>query len=71
MFVAGAILLCPDARDLRILGVQGKLLVEGMMSIVRRMAPAHRLTTDWTCASSAEDGPDAVCQRSGQDTLNA
>ena len=71
MFAAGAIFLCPDIRDLRILGVQGKLLVEGMMSTVRRMAPAHRLTTDWTGAPSAEDDPDAVCQRSGQDALNA
>ena len=31
MFAAGAIFLCPDARDHRILDVQGKLLVEGMM----------------------------------------
>jgi hypothetical protein len=30
MFAAGAIFLCPDIRDLRILGVQGKLLVEGI-----------------------------------------
>jgi hypothetical protein len=36
MFATGAIFLCPDDRDLRILGVQGKLLVEGMMSTVRR-----------------------------------
>jgi hypothetical protein len=28
MSVAEAIFLCPDARDLRILGVQGKLLAE-------------------------------------------
>jgi hypothetical protein len=41
MFVAEAIFLCPDARDLRILGVQGKLLVEGKMSTVRRSARAH------------------------------
>jgi hypothetical protein len=41
MFAAGAIFLCPDARDLRILVVQGKLLVEGMMSTVRRLARAH------------------------------
>jgi hypothetical protein len=32
MSVAETIFLCPVARDLRILGVQGKLLVEGMMS---------------------------------------
>jgi hypothetical protein len=46
MFAVGAIFLCLDARDLRILGVQGKLLVEGMMSTVRRSA-------DWSGASSA------------------
>jgi hypothetical protein len=32
MSVVEAISLCPDARDLCILGVQGKFLVEGMMS---------------------------------------
>jgi hypothetical protein len=36
MFAAGAIFLCPDIRDLHILGVQGKLLVEGVVSTVRR-----------------------------------
>jgi hypothetical protein len=41
MSVAEAIFLCPDTRDLRILGVQGKLLAEGRMSIVRRSARAH------------------------------
>jgi hypothetical protein len=66
MLAAGAIFLCPDARDLHILGVQGKLLVEGMMSIVRRMARAHCLMMDWTGASS-----DAVCQWRGLDALNA
>jgi hypothetical protein len=70
MFAAGAIFLCPDTQDLCILGVQGKLLVEGMMSTVRRMAPVHRLTTDWTGAPSAEDDPNAVCERSGHDALN-
>jgi hypothetical protein len=53
MFAAGAISLCPDARDLCILGVQGKLLVEGMMSTVRRSAWAHCLSIDWTGAPSA------------------
>jgi hypothetical protein len=53
MFAAGATFLCPDARDLRILGVQGKLLVEGMMSTVRRSARAHCLPTDWSGAPSA------------------
>jgi hypothetical protein len=38
MCAAGAIFLCPDAQDLRILVMQGKLLVEGMMSNVRRSA---------------------------------
>jgi hypothetical protein len=49
---AGAIFLCPDARDLRILSVQGKLLVEGMMSVVRRSARAHFSPTDWSGAPS-------------------
>jgi hypothetical protein len=60
-----AIFLCPDARDLCILGVQGKLLAEGMMSIVRHMARAHCLMIDWTGAPS-----DAVQWR-GLDALNA
>jgi hypothetical protein len=37
------IFLCPDARDLRILGVQGKLLVEGKTSTARRSAWVHYL----------------------------
>jgi hypothetical protein len=41
-------LLMLDIRDLHILGVQGKLLVEGMTSTVRHTAWAHCLTTDWT-----------------------
>jgi hypothetical protein len=52
MFAVGAIFLSPDARDLPILDVQGKLLVEGMMSTVRRMAQAHCLMIDWTGAPS-------------------
>jgi hypothetical protein len=39
--VAETIFLCPDARDLRTLGVQGKLLVEGRMSIACRSARVH------------------------------
>jgi hypothetical protein len=53
MFATGAIFLCPDARDLCILGVQGKLLVEGMMGTVRCSARAHCSLTDWSGASSA------------------
>jgi hypothetical protein len=41
MSVAETIFLCPDARDLRILGVQWKLLVEGWMSIARRSTQAY------------------------------
>jgi hypothetical protein len=40
MFAAGAIFSCPDIRDLLILGVQGKLLVEGVVSTVHRTAGA-------------------------------
>jgi hypothetical protein len=53
MFAAGAIFLCPDARDLRILGVQGKLLVEGVMSTVRRSSRVHCSQTDWSGAPSS------------------
>jgi hypothetical protein len=53
MFADGEIFLCPDIRDLRIFGAQGKLLVEGMMSTVRRMAQVHCFLTDWTGTPSA------------------
>jgi hypothetical protein len=53
MFAAGVIFLCPDARDLCILGVQGKLLIEGVMGTVRRLARAHCLPTEWSGALSA------------------
>jgi hypothetical protein len=46
MSVAETIFLCPVTRDLRILGVQGKLLVEGRMSTARRSARAHCLPVD-------------------------
>jgi hypothetical protein len=49
----GEIFLCPDARDLRILDVEEKLLVEGMMSIVHRSTRAHCSPTDWSSAPSA------------------
>jgi hypothetical protein len=39
-------LLFPDARDLRILGVQRKLLAEEKMSIARRSAQAYCLPAD-------------------------
>jgi hypothetical protein len=41
MSVAEVIFLCPDAEDLRILGVQGKLLAEEKMSIACRSVRAH------------------------------
>jgi hypothetical protein len=47
MPVAETIFLCPDTRDLRILGVQGKVLVEGRMSM------AHYLLVDPAGASPA------------------
>jgi hypothetical protein len=43
MSVAEAIFLCPGARGLHILGVQGKLLAEEKMSTARRSARAHCL----------------------------
>jgi hypothetical protein len=60
MRAAGALFLGPDIRDLRILGVQGKLLVEGVTSPVHRMARARYLMIDWTGAPS-----DTVCQWRG------
>jgi hypothetical protein len=53
MYVAETIFLCPVARDLRILGVQGKLLVEEKMGAVLRSEPAHCPPTDWLGALSA------------------
>jgi hypothetical protein len=46
MSVAETIFLCPGARDLRILGVQGKLLVEGMMSTTCCLAWSYCLPAD-------------------------
>jgi hypothetical protein len=46
MSVAETIFLYPDTRDLRIFGVQGKLLVKERVSIARRSARAHCLPVD-------------------------
>jgi hypothetical protein len=46
MSVAETIFLCPGARDLRIFGVQGKLLVEGRMAIACRLVREHCLPSD-------------------------
>jgi hypothetical protein len=46
MPVAETIFLCSDARDLRILGVQGKLFVEGKMGTACRSARVHCLPVD-------------------------
>jgi hypothetical protein len=50
MSTAEAVLWCPDTRDLHILGVQGKLLIEGMMSTVRLSTQEYCLPTDWSDA---------------------
>jgi hypothetical protein len=47
MSVAETIFLCPDAQDLRILGVQGKLLAGEKMGAVLHSKPAHCLPADW------------------------
>jgi hypothetical protein len=52
MSVAKTIFLCPGARGLCILGVQGKLLVEEKMGAVLRSEPAHCPPTDWSSAPS-------------------
>jgi hypothetical protein len=46
MSIAETIFLCPDARDLRILGVQGKLLAEEKTSIARRSVRTHCPSAD-------------------------
>jgi hypothetical protein len=46
MSIAEAIFLCPGARGMCILGMQGKLLAEEKMSIARRSARAHCLPAD-------------------------
>jgi hypothetical protein len=53
MSVVETIFLCPDARDPRILSVQGKLLAEEKMGAVLRSEPAHNPPTDWSGAPSA------------------
>jgi hypothetical protein len=53
MSVAETIFLCPSARDLRILGVQGKLFVEEKMGAVLCSEPAHCPPTDWSGTPSA------------------
>jgi hypothetical protein len=46
MFVEEAIVSCPVAQGLHILGVQGKLLAEQKVSIVRRPTRTHCLPVD-------------------------
>jgi hypothetical protein len=46
MSVAETIFLCPGARDLRILGVQGKLLAGEKMGAVLHSKPTHCPPTD-------------------------
>jgi hypothetical protein len=53
MCATGALFLGLDIQDLRILGVQGKLLVEGVISTVRRSARAHYSPKDWSGAPPA------------------
>jgi hypothetical protein len=53
MSVAETIFLCPDARDLCILIMQEKLLVEGKMSTARCSERAHCSPTDRSGTSSA------------------
>jgi hypothetical protein len=56
MSVVETIFLCPDARDPRILGVQGKLLAEEKMGSVLRSEPAHNPSTVWSGAPKRELG---------------
>jgi hypothetical protein len=53
MSVVETIFLCPEARDPRILGVQGKLLAEEKMGAVLCSEPAHNPPTDWSGTPSA------------------
>jgi hypothetical protein len=70
MSVVEAIFLCPVARGLRILGMQGKLPTDEKTSIgcawhgrtiCQQTQQARRLLDDL----------DAACQRMGRDTFNA
>jgi hypothetical protein len=65
MSIAKTIFLCPGGQDLRIFGVQGKLLVEGRTShgctVCQQTQQARRLLDDL----------DAACQRMGWDAINA
>jgi hypothetical protein len=71
IFAAGAIFLCPDTRDLRILGVQGEA------SRIRHDEHSAPCSTGalfrlWTRQVSRLQGdPGAACQRRGQDAINA
>jgi hypothetical protein len=67
MSVVETIFLCPGARDLCILGVQGKLLIEGRMSIARHSARAHcfasrpsRRATRWMTLTPPASGWDGT-----------
>jgi hypothetical protein len=71
MFVAGAIFLRPDIRDLHSIGVKGKLSWQRISDDVHSAPRSMGVLFDNGQAHHLQDGLDAACQRSGQDTLNA
>jgi hypothetical protein len=69
MSVAETIFLCPGAKDLRILGVRGKLLAGEKMGAVLHSELAQ-CPPQTGQARRLLDDHDAVCQRIGQDAFN-
>ena len=70
--VAGAIFLHPDIRDLRGIGVQGKLPWQRTSDDGWAQCTSQHGHTIWNGqARHLQDGLYAACQLSGHDTLNA
>jgi hypothetical protein len=66
--------LRPDIRDLRNIGVQGKLPWQRMSDDGWAQCTSQHGCTVWQWGGQAhrlQDGLDVACQLSGQDTLNA
>jgi hypothetical protein len=70
MSVVETIFLCHDARDPRILGVQGKLLAEEKTSTMCCLARSYCPPADPAGVPPTGD-LDTACQRMGRDALNA
>jgi hypothetical protein len=74
MLIVGAISLFPRIRDLRSIGVQGKLPWQCTSNDGCAQCTSQHGRTVWQWNGQAcrlQDGLGVVCQLSGQDTLNA